>query len=121
MTQHLVLETSANKPYAACRSPEQFIRSTRDFLDLLTWGTENGTDLYLLMDTNFTPQFYDLSTGLAGEILQKVSNYHQRLAIIGSFEMVTSKRFREFMMESNKGSSVCFMREKAKALAWLLS
>ena len=119
---HLVmLQNRANKLYGECHSPEQFIRSVQDFLDLLTWGTEHGTDLYLLRDTNFSPEFYDLSTGLAGEILQKVSNYRQRLAIVGSFEMVTSKRFQEFMVESNRGTAVCFQREKAEAMEWLLS
>ena len=121
MNRHLILENQANKPYAASCSSEQFIRSVQDFLDLLTWGTEHGTDLYLLRDTNFTPEFFDLSTGLAGEILQKVSNYRQRLAIVGSFEMVTSKRFQEFMTESNKGTTVCFLRQQEKALRWLLS
>ena len=121
MTSHLVMEMQADKPYVTCCSTAEFVRTPREFLDLLAWGGENGTDLYLLMDTNFTPEFYDLSTGLAGEILQKVSNYRVRLAIFGSFEMVVGKRFQEFMTESNKGFSVCFLREKAKALAWLLS
>jgi hypothetical protein len=121
VTSDLVLEIQAEKPFVASRSSAQFVRSAQDFLDLLIWGSEHGTELYLLMDTNFTPEFYDLSTGLAGEILQKVSNYRVRLAIFGSFQMVVSRRFREFMTESNKGSSVCFLSQKAKALTWLLS
>jgi hypothetical protein len=121
MTSHLVLDTGADKQYVASSSATQFVRSPQDFLDILAWGGEQRTDLYLLMDLNFTPEFYDLSTGLAGEILQKLSNYRVRLAVFGSFEMVTSKRFREFMTESNRGSTVCFLPEKAGALAWLLS
>jgi len=66
-------------------------------------------------------EFYDLTTGLAGEILQKVSNYHVRLAIFGSFEMVLGRRFRELMAESNTGSQVYFVRQKNEALTWLLS
>ncbi len=121
MNRYLILETDGTTPYVASRSSEEFIRSTRDFLDLLTWGTENNTDRYLLSDTNFTPAFYDLSTGLAGDILQKVSNYRVRLAVHGSFVIVKSARFREFITESNKGSSVYFLRDKDKALTWLLS
>jgi hypothetical protein len=121
MIHNMVLEIDANKRYGATLTEDEFIRSPRDFIDLLAWGTENGTDLYLMRDTNFSETFYDLSTGLAGEILQKVSNYRVRLAIVGTFEMVGSKRFREFISESNKGSSVCFLQERAKALVWLLS
>ncbi len=121
MTDKMILQLHANKSYGASTSSEVLIRSERDFIELLTWGTNNQTDLYLLMDTNFIPTFYDLSTGLAGDILQKVSNYRVRLAIFGSFEMITSKRFREFINESNKGSSVRFFQEETKAQAWLLS
>jgi hypothetical protein len=120
-TQNFILQIQADKHYGASCSSKELIRSERDFIDLLTWGTENETDLFLLMDTNFTPAFYDLSSGLAGTILQKVSNYRVRLAIVGSFEMIASKRFREFMHESNKGSSVRFFQEKARAIDWLLS
>ena len=121
MNQHLILQKNADRLYGEFHSSAQIINSVRDFLDLLTWGTEHGTEVYLLRDTNFAPEFYDLSTGLAGEILQKVSNYRQRLAIFGSFGMVSSARFREFMVESNKGTTVGFFREKTEAVQWLLS
>lgn len=121
MNQHMLLHNQADKSYGASTTHEEIVRSERDFIEVLTWGTENRIDLYLLMDTNFIPAFYDLSTGLAGDILQKVSNYRIRLAIFGPFKMITSTRFREFMKESNKGSSVRFFQERAKAEAWLLA
>jgi hypothetical protein len=121
MTQNVVLQIQADKHYGASCTSGEIIRSEQDFIDLLTWGTEKETDLYLLMDSNFAPAFYDLSSGLAGTILQKISNYRVRLAVFGPFEMITSKRFREFINESNKGSSVGFFQEKARAVAWLLS
>ena len=121
MDDKLVLQIQSNKRYGAASTSEEFIRSERDFIELLTWGTNNETDLYLLMDTNFIPAFYDLSTGLAGEILQKVTNYRIRLAIFGPFPMITSERFRELINESNKASSVRFFEEKVKAQSWLLS
>lgn len=118
---NMLLNVHADKSFGASPSSGEFIRSERDFIDLLSWGTDNKTDHYLLMETNFVPAFYDLSTGLAGAILQKVSNYRVRLAIVGSFASVTSERFREFMQESNKGSSVRFFEEKAEAQTWLLT
>jgi len=121
MIQHVDLKTQANTLYVASNSSEQWIRSTQDFLDLIAWGGEHGTNIFLLMDTNFLPDFYDLSTGVAGEILQKASNYWVRLAIFGSFEMVVSKKFQEFMLESNRGTAVRFLRQKEEALEWLLS
>ena len=119
MEQFQIIET--DKPYVTSISTEELIRTPRDFLDLLAWGGEHATNLVLLKDTNFSPSFYNLTSGLAGEILQKVSNYHIRLAIYGSFEMVTGTRFRELMNESNKGRHVCFHKDKEQALSWLQS
>jgi len=120
MQQHVKLEIREGKRYIASRSSKGFIRSPRDILDLLAWGNENGTNLFLLEDTDFAVEFYDLKTGLAGEILQKFSNYSMRVAIVGSFDIVESKRFREFMVESNEGSQVRFARSMEEALAWLV-
>ena len=88
---------------------------------MLAWGGERETNLLVLADSNFSEEFYRLRTGLAGEILQKVSNYRVRLAIVGSFEMVTGSKFREFMTESNRGSQVCFAKTLEEATRWLLS
>ena len=74
----------------------------------------------MLDDFNFGPEFYDLKTGLAGELLQKLSNYSARLAIVGTFDMVASNRFRELMAEANKGSQIHFSRSRDDALSWLM-
>ena len=89
-------------------------------LDVLSWGSERGTDLYLFEEFNFSPEFYDLSTGLAGEILQKCANYRVKLAIVGSFDGLTSRRFRELMSESNRGSQVRFVTQRTEAADWLV-
>jgi hypothetical protein len=120
MDQHVKFETRAGKRYVASRSSNRFIRSQQDFLDLLAWGSENETNLFLLEDTDLVPEFYDLTTGLAGEVFQKISNYSARLAIVGSFEMVVSRRFRELMAESNRGSLVRFAQNRDEAISWLM-
>ncbi len=107
--------------YAINGSKEECIRTTADFMDLLERGTNEGTQCYLLRESNFSRSFYDLKTGLAGEILQKCSTYRVRLAIVGSFEAVTSPRFRELMSEANKGSEFHFGGTDGEAVAWLVS
>ena len=119
MDQYVELQTRSDKLVVACCSSSQFIRTAQDFLELLAWGSEHATNLFMLEDLNFVPEFYDLKTGLAGELLQKLSNYGARLAIVGSFGMVTSVRFRELMAESNKGSQIHFARGKDEAITWL--
>jgi len=55
------------------------------------------------------PDFFDLKTGFAGEILQKFSNYKVKLAIIGDFSSFTSKSLRDFILESNKHGHINFV------------
>ena len=61
-------------------------------------------------------EFFVLSTGVAGEVLQKVSNYRMKLAIIGDFSGYTSKPLRDFMYECNNGSHVYFVGDEAAAI-----
>lgn len=52
--------------------------------------------------------FLDLKSGVAGEILQKFSNYRMKIGIVGDFERVTSHALKCFIAESNRGKSVFF-------------
>ena len=120
MNQHVALQSQSDCPFVASCSDIQFIRTAQDFLELLVWGMEQGANRFILGDSNFAPEFYDLTTGLAGELLQKLSNYSARLAIVGTFDMVASNRFRELMAEANKGSQVHFARSRDDVLSWLM-
>jgi len=120
MDQYITVKSEQGKAYLESNSSQPFIKTTQDFLDLGVLAYTAGTNLYILKDVNFAPEFYDLGSGLAGEILQKCSNYHIRLAIVGQFAMVTSKKFRELMLESNRGMQVRFTGDLMDALAWLM-
>ena len=98
---------------------EEVIRNPQDMLDLMAFAGENGTNLLLLNEQNLDPAFYDLSTGLAGEIAQKLWNYRTRLAVVGTFTTVRSVRFREFMNETNKGNQLRFLNDTESAVRWL--
>ena len=54
--------------------------------------------------------------GIAGEILQKFSNYRVRLAIVGDFTKFTSNSLHEFIYESNKGRFIHFVSAKLEAM-----
>ena len=60
--------------------------------------------------------FFILSTGVAGEILQKISNYRIKLAIIGDFSSYTSQPLKDFIYECNKGQNVFFVPNENDAL-----
>ena len=63
--------------------------------------------------------FFKLSTGLAGEILQKVVNYRKKLAIVGDFSHYQSKPLRDFIYECNNGRDVFFVTTEEEAIGKL--
>ena len=92
------------------------VRTANDFLGLL-YGA--GTTTIALHKNRLPEDFFDLKNGLAGEFLQKVSNYRKRLIILGDFSAVESKSLKDFIYESNKNREVLFVSSVDEALALL--
>jgi hypothetical protein len=57
---------------------------------------------------------------MAGEILQKFTNYRMRLAIVGDFSIFSSKSLQDFIYESNKGKQINFSDSVGNALKALI-
>lgn len=84
------------------------IASEGDFLDLAAGAPERTI---VLSESDLAAEFFDLSSGLAGAILQKVSNYRLRLIILGDFVARGSKSLRDFIYESNATGQVVFAKD----------
>jgi len=87
-------------------SNEVIVRSEQDALDLMATVS---SDRIILHEHNFEKDFFDLSTRIAGEVLQKFTNYHVKLAIIGDFRKFPSKSLKDFIYESNKNGQYLFV------------
>jgi len=81
------------------------LKNVQDFLDIAA-NIESRTLLF--HKENIVPEFFDLKTKIAGDILQKASNYRIRIGIIGKFENIRSKSLRDFIYESNKTGEILF-------------
>ena len=98
-------------------SDKAVIQSEGDALDIMA----NIRYLYdsqkiIVYKENLGEDFFDLSSGLAGGILQKFSNYRVRLAVVGDFSGFESLRLKELILESNKGRQVNFVADLSLAL-----
>lgn len=91
-------------------SDEIVISSIDDGLQLMADLYYQDFDKIVLFERNIVPNFFDLKTGMAGEMLQKFSTYRMKLAIVGNFSHVSSKSLRDFIFESNKGTQVNFVQ-----------
>ena len=101
------------------RSEEQFINNVQDVLDLFGELYGQYYDGIILYERNITHDFFDLQTKLAGEILQKFSNYRIRLVIVGDWSKYTSRSLEAFITESNRGKTVNFSSSPTEALKLL--
>lgn len=77
---------------------------------------ETGAERIAIDKRAICEEFFILSTGLAGEVLQKFVNYHVKAAIYGDYSRYTSKPLRDFMYESNKGRDFFFVDTREEAL-----
>lgn len=112
------LQSAGQTSYIEADPTVLLIRTERDVLDLVSACHEYNTYTILLYESNLTPDFFDLKTRLAGEFLQKLVNYQMRGAGIIS---VADKpaRFKELVLESNRGSLFRFFEDKTAAERWL--
>ena len=108
--------TINNTNIAQILSEEIIISSAEDGLDLLGNLYYQGFDKIIIHEQNITPAFFDLKNGIAGEILQKFSNYRVSLAIIGDFSPYQSKSIKDFIYESNRSNSIALVRTVEDAL-----
>lgn len=98
-------------------SSENLITDTQSALDLLaTVNYETGANRIVINKENVVDAFFILSSGLAGEVLQKFINYNTKVAIYGDYSKYTSKPLKDFIYESNEGNDFYFVSTKEEAI-----
>jgi hypothetical protein len=99
---------------------EKFLHREADAIALVGLCGEHSVDRLLLYADNLSEHFFDLKSGLAGAILQKFVNYHVKVALVISPDLVQGK-FKEFILEANRGNQFRAFQDKREAEIWLTS
>lgn len=106
-----------NGVIAVVDADEKIITDMQSALDLLvTANYEAGAKYIVINKELICNDFFILSTGIAGEILQKFINYDCKIAVYGDYSHYTSKPLKDFIYESNKGKDIFFAASKAEAI-----
>ncbi|HSG87659.1 MAG TPA: DUF4180 domain-containing protein [Pseudomonadales bacterium] len=89
----------------------------------------SGDDVKVLMarhpdgvcldEAEVSPRFFELSSGVAGDVLQKCANYHYRLAIVVPEPALHGERFVELAREHRNHDLVRFPRTRPHGETWL--
>ncbi|HUQ10545.1 MAG TPA: DUF4180 domain-containing protein [Steroidobacteraceae bacterium] len=93
------------------------ILAPADIGNALSAGMDQGG--LLIDEAELGPDFFDLRTGLAGEVLQKFTNYRVRLAIVVADPPAYGSRFSELVHEHRTHNAVRFFATEQLARRWL--
>jgi hypothetical protein len=111
-TKHIVHQSNG-KDIVALKENGVVIHNGQDFLDVVM---NLPSDRVIIYKENVPEEFFDLRSGLAGEILQKAVNYSRQLGIVGDLSRYPSKSLKSFVYESNKSDNVIFTDTLDEAL-----
>ncbi|MFJ1440534.1 DUF4180 domain-containing protein [Capnocytophaga canimorsus] len=90
-------------------SEKVILTSVDDALDLIGNLSYQGFSQIIIHEKNISTDFFDLKTKIAGDILQKFTQYQMPLIIVGDFSKYESKSLNDFIFESNKGKQINFI------------
>jgi hypothetical protein len=89
------------------------LENGRDANDLLSAAWSQKADFLAIPVSRLGPDFLNLSTRVAGEVLQKFVTYGMRCAIVGDLaaNVMESRALRDSVREANRGRSVWFVAD----------
>ena len=93
------------------------IQSIEDVSEVL--GAVYGADGLLLTENELSLEFFDLSTGIAGELFQKCTNYQIRVGIVLEKPDAYGQRFNELILEHRRHNLIRFFDAVESAKTWL--
>jgi len=91
----------------------------RDAAALIGACVEHGVNALLLDAGSLSAAFFELRSGLAGAVLQKLQNYQIRAALVVPDPEAHGERFAELAREARRGRSFGVFPTRAQAEAWL--
>ncbi|MDD9270779.1 DUF4180 domain-containing protein [Paenibacillus sp. GCM10023248] len=119
---NITVDINGPSQVAIVESDDILIGDVQAALDLMASVRYTaGCDKMLIHKNNIVEEFFDLKTKLAGDILQKYTNYQVKIAIVGDYDGYDSKSLKDFIYECNQGNSIFFLKDRQAALQALHS
>lgn len=106
--------------YIRLNDTGNLICTESDASELLSVCMENETNLLLIPGERLPDEFFHLGTGIAGAILQKFVMYGVKCAVVLDKDFENG-RFRDLLIESNRGNSFRMYSSIDEAEFWLLN
>ncbi len=109
-------------PVLMCAEQGPALAHERAAGDLIAAAWGSGAVWVAIPAARLTSAFFQLRTGVAGALLQKLVNYRLCIAIVGDLtgRVAESTAWRDFVLESNQGRTVWFVADRAALRVRLL-
>lgn len=105
---------------AVINSNEIIIENAQSAVDfIMTVKYQTNCSKIAINKEALSESFFILSTGIAGEVLQKFINYKVKFAVFGDYSNYTSKPLKDFIYESNNGRHIFFAADENEAVKML--
>jgi hypothetical protein len=105
------------KKYIELDEELPFINNLKDIITLFERCHKAGVSRVLIRENQMNPQFADLSTGFAGEVIQKFQIYRVELAFV--IQNQEGKSIYFIQMTKDKNLLVRFFTNEEEAVKWL--
>jgi len=109
-----------NKKYIELISTTEPLNTENDALNLIALCWEHEVNTIMIHHAALSEDFFKLKTKVAGNIIQKFTNYGVKAAAIIPQDTIQKGRFKEMAMETNKGNHFRLYGSKEEAEKWLL-
>jgi uncharacterized protein DUF4180 len=96
------------------------IAKVDDALELISAGFEHRARRLLLDCAHLPPDFFELRTRFASEFLQKLENYHFKVAGVFPPGREYGERFAQFLLEARRGAGFRAFDDRESAEEWLV-
>lgn len=88
----------------------------QDAVDLIGDAWSTGSSTVAIPVARLDAAFFDLRSGLLGEVTQKFAQYRIRVAVVGDIAapLAGSRAFTDYVRETNAGDQVWFVADDAE-------
>lgn len=107
------LTTIHNTLIFVCAADGEKLKSEQDAVDLIGEAAYAHTELILIPVERLEEDFFQLKSGIAGQILQKFAMYRRQIVILGDISqyVAQSNALKSFVYEANHGNQVWFVTD----------
>jgi hypothetical protein len=115
------IQTLGDQAVYVCAETGPSLADDRELSGLIGDLFSAGARFVAIPLSRLGPDFLRLGTGVAGHVLQKLVNYRFQVAVVGDVSEAVAKSgpLRDFVRESNRGTTVWFVDDLAALAAKL--